>query len=193
MDCATLHRIFAGERGEDLGEPESAAFDAHLEACASCRDALAGAEDELAPLVDRFEPPPVPDAGWARVTAAVQAELRAAPVTSLEAARRRRPTFPLWLAAAAAVLLLAGVGFVLSQGWGGLGAPADDKTATMGGTGGGAGADEDAATDPGREPRPAESTAPTAATELVRLEAGPGYEAGSSLEGELLCLWVRER
>ncbi|MCO5171501.1 MAG: hypothetical protein M9894_34805 [Planctomycetes bacterium] len=74
MDCTSLQAILSGERADDLDVAESQAFEAHLRACEGCRDALARGEDELAPLVERMEPPALPAGAWDRVTKAVQAD-----------------------------------------------------------------------------------------------------------------------
>lgn len=78
-ECADVHAVLAGEREDDLTSDESRALEAHLEACAACRDGLSRVEDDLDRLSSLVEAPAVPDAGWARVDEAVRAEARRAP------------------------------------------------------------------------------------------------------------------
>lgn len=130
MDCRTVNELLAGERGDDLTEAESSAFESHLEDCAACRDRLAAAEDELAPLA-AWEPDEPSAEQWRRVTDGVRAELLAAPVLAF------RPTrLPALLAAAAAVLLIVGATVLIQLqpgGSGGPGTPGGGAVNTMGG------------------------------------------------------------
>lgn len=125
MDCRTVNELLAGERGDDLTEAESSAFESHLEDCAPCRDRLAAAEDELAPLA-AWEPDEPSAEKWQRVTEGVRAELLAGPVLAF------RPTrLPALLAAAAAVLLIVGATVLIQLQPGGSGTPG--AVNTMGG------------------------------------------------------------
>lgn len=116
MDCKTLTTIFAGERADDLSAAESQAFEQHLDACAPCRERLAGAERTLDDLAAQWEPPQPSELEWARVTRDLRAELDR-PVLQMTppvlAAPRRN--LELLFAMAAAVLFLLGVAFVLSS------------------------------------------------------------------------------
>jgi hypothetical protein len=103
MDCKTLVEIFAGERSEDLSETESAAFDEHLNGCAECLQALATAEEGVAPLTDWSAPEPSP-AEWERVAEHIQLELKQ-PNGRVVAPRTKSP---LYFAFAAAALFLIG-------------------------------------------------------------------------------------
>jgi hypothetical protein len=189
MDCATFTLIVTGERSTDLSHDESAAFDAHLDACARCRDALAHAEDELQPLVDRMAPPELPAAQWARVDAAIKAE-------AAKGVPRERRAMPLFIAIAAAILFTLTVGllFPLEVFTGAKpvgGSAALDRSVTEG--------------QPAESPQvfgiPAE---PTAACPVVidraTVSAGEKFEADvhyfneeQALPGTVLaCLYVRE-
>lgn len=112
MDCTTFQAILSGQVEDDLGPAESQALEAHLRACDPCRDALAHAEDELAPLVERMEPPEVPAAAWDRVTRAVRAEA-ARPVLVVHPGGAAPARFPRGLMIAAAFLIAAGIGALL--------------------------------------------------------------------------------
>lgn len=111
MDCKTLAEIFAGDRGDDLSEAESVAFEEHLNGCAHCLDVLAKAEEELAPLAD-WEAPEPTEAQWNAVGTAVRKEL--------DSPRGRvltpRPRPPIFLVAAAAILFVAGLALLLMGG-----------------------------------------------------------------------------
>jgi hypothetical protein len=115
MDCTTLQAIFSGARQDDLSDAEAAAFEQHLRACDPCREKLAEAEEQLAPLVDSMEPPAVPDAAWDRVTRAVKAEA-ARPVLTVHAGGGASKA-PRWIAIAAAFLLAAGLGALMPLDW----------------------------------------------------------------------------
>ncbi len=155
MDCRTLTEIFAGERADDLTEAESAAFESHLEGCLACRERLAHAEDELAPLA-RWEPD---EPRWERADRAIAAELAAPPVIAF------RPTrLPAFLAAAAAVLLLVGAGVILQLRPQGPRDGAPPSTSAVG---------TDVLVPSG-----------AGDVELVELEAGPGFAAEAQPLGD---------
>src|SRR5690606_15945936 len=86
--------------------------------CAACRDRLAAAEDELAPL-PAWEPDEPRAEKWQRVTAGARAELLAAPVLAFPHTR-----LPALLAAAAAVLLIGGATVPIQLQAGASGTPA---------------------------------------------------------------------
>jgi anti-sigma factor RsiW len=73
MDCAEVLLIVAGERDEDLTLAESDAFEAHIDGCASCREGVARAEEDLERLSSLADPPLVAASAWARVDAAIRA------------------------------------------------------------------------------------------------------------------------
>ena len=103
MDCAALKHIFAGDRQEDLTPAEAVAFEAHLDACAACREGLADAEGQLDALAGDWAPPEPDDAAWARVTRAVETQ------AARGVARGRPSGAPALLAAAAGLLLAFGI------------------------------------------------------------------------------------
>lgn len=187
MDCATFTLIVTGERSTDLSRDESAAFDAHLDACAKCRDALAHAEDELQPLVERMTPPELPAEQWARVHAAVKAE------AALGVPRERR-AIPLYVAIAAAVLFTLTVGLLF---------PLDVITGQKG-----AGGDQSAylhlpVTEPPRSAGPPQepSEKHPVVVDAASLSFGERYEGGVNYlnEGEdepgpsIPCIYVAEK
>jgi anti-sigma factor RsiW len=119
LDCPFFLSIVSGEREADLTPAESIAFESHLDACASCREAVARAEDDLDRLALLAEPPIVPEAAWARVDEAVRAQARTKPGREEPApVIRLAPALPprrggLGLAVAAGLALVIGV-FALS-------------------------------------------------------------------------------
>lgn len=122
MDCTTLQAILSGQADADLGDAESQAFEAHLRACDACREALAQAEGELEPLVERMEPPALPEAAWDRVTQAVKDSVVSRRETTREPARpalvvhaggASGTRFPRGVAIAAAFLIAVGIGALL--------------------------------------------------------------------------------
>jgi anti-sigma-K factor RskA len=100
MDVHAIHELAAGYALDALDPDERAAFDAHLEGCAECREtvaALAGAATSLAYAVEGPAPPP---------------ELRGRILTAARAERGdvvplRRRWAPEWAAAVAAAAALA--------------------------------------------------------------------------------------
>lgn len=178
MDCAEVIKVLAGERGEDLDELSSRAFETHLAACNGCREALALAEQELEPLLRRLAEPDVSDAAWARVGAAVAAEAATPPPIPFPAGGKAgQRGVPLALAAAAAFLLALGIGFFipLEPIFGPAGGPATSKLEGI------------------------ETAPPPAATDLpkpgkvLRLEAGPRFEARQLAVDDLVCVLVFEK
>src|SRR5437588_824860 len=79
MDCPVFLSIVSGEREDDLTAAESQAFEAHLDACATCREAVARAEEDLQRLSVLAEPPAVAAAAWSRIDDAVRAQARTKP------------------------------------------------------------------------------------------------------------------
>ena len=82
MDCARLEAIFAGERGDDLGQAESKAFTEHLDSCQPCRERLAAVEDDMGALLS-WEPPTPSDAAWAQVEQGWKRELEQTPILTV--------------------------------------------------------------------------------------------------------------
>ncbi|RMG16665.1 MAG: hypothetical protein D6731_05715 [Planctomycetota bacterium] len=166
MDCTELSKVFAGERAEDLSAEESAAFEEHLAACSRCLEALASAEDALAPLTD-WEPPAPSEADWERVRCGLWEE-----IDLRERATRRggRGALPLFLAAAALLLFSVGLALVLSSA--SRPAPRSGATATVSGQ---------AASDPS-----------LGAVELLEVEAGPGYRQHVE-PWPVVCIAISER
>src|SRR5580692_8456212 len=99
MDCTEFQSIVAGERTEDLSSLESDAFEAHLDVCAACREAVGHAEEDLERLAQLADPPPLAANAWTRVDAAVRLESRKRP--------GRENPFTIETAVAAAVLVPA--------------------------------------------------------------------------------------
>ncbi len=198
VDCAIVASILAGEREEDLDEATATSFEAHLDACPRCRDALAGAEEGLAPLAARLEPPDLPDAAWARVDAAVRAEAASGAYAPARGPRLLRP-----LTAAAAVLLAVTLGFL---------APLDlfdPRGAVSSLQPAGAqppppqpGPDAPTPADPAgpeeaADPGPQAPTSPTPVAgnvEVLRIEFDADqFVAGWEAIDHLVCVWVREK
>lgn len=105
MDLETFKSILAGERADDLSPVEADAFEHLLRTSQAARDALAAAEDELAPLANRFDPIEPTPQQWGRVDAAIREE------AARSAGRSRFRALPVWIAAAAAALLVVTIGF----------------------------------------------------------------------------------
>lgn len=193
MDLDALKKILDGERADDLTPEEAAAFEQLLRTSQPARDALAAAEDELAPLAERFEPPAVPPERWARVDAAVRAQ------AALPVPRERFRALPVWVAAAAALLLVVSVGFLVPL------EPFRGGNAQVNFVGAG---------DPPPPPRvPVRPTSPEAPGALATgPDAGPGsvvgrfgaeavnlefdaerFEAGALHCNDLLCVYIRDK
>lgn len=177
MDCGEVIKVLAGERGEDLDEVSSRAFETHLAACNGCREALALAEHELEPLLARLAEPDVSDAAWARVTAAVTAEAAIKPAIPFPARKAEQRSVPLMLASAAAVLLALGFGFFvpLEPIFGPRNAPA---TSTM--------LEQPA-------PVPSGELPPEPGGRVVKLTPGPRFDAQDITIDGLVCILVREK
>lgn len=107
MDLETFKSILAGERADDLSPVEADAFEHLLRTSQAARDALAAAEDELAPLANRFDPIEPTPQQWGRVDAAIREE------AARSAGRSRFRALPVWIAAAAAALLVVTIGFAI--------------------------------------------------------------------------------
>jgi hypothetical protein len=105
MDLETFKSILAGERADDLSPVEADAFEHLLRTSQAARDALAAAEDELAPLANRFDPIEPTPQQWGRVDAAIREE------AARSAGRSRFRALPVWVAACAAALLVVTIGF----------------------------------------------------------------------------------
>jgi len=108
-------QLAAFEAGE-LGRPERARLEAHLAACATCTELLAGAERASRLLAALPLEPRLPGGLHERLAAAVKAEIastrereRRAATAPTPAWYRRRATYGLLGAAAAVLLLVAGV------------------------------------------------------------------------------------
>lgn len=177
MDCAALKQIFAGDRLEDLTPAESTAFEAHLDACAACRESLAEAEGELDDLASQWAPPEGAELAWARVGRAVEAQ------GARGVARPSRSRAPALLAMAAGLLLAVGIGLlaVISNGQSGPnGSPNLTSQITP-----------PVNPNPIRPPANPPSGAVTTPDE-VTIEAGEGYEAVAELlDGGVVCVTVR--
>jgi anti-sigma-K factor RskA len=120
-----IHTL-SGAYALDAIEPEEReAFEAHLAECEACREEVAALRKAAVELV----PPVTPPAGLReRVLAAAQQTPQLPPLTSrpeVPAPAARRLRFPRMLAAAAAVVALAGGGYVVGE------IVADDKPATV--------------------------------------------------------------
>jgi hypothetical protein len=107
MDCTQLETIFAGDREEDLSDAESTAFEAHLSDCSKCLERLAEAEDAVASLPE-WSPPEPSEIQWAAVEAGIKVKIEPPPL------KVGGSQLPMFLAMAAAFLLIAGLGFVLT-------------------------------------------------------------------------------
>lgn len=100
MDCTEFQAIVAGEREEDLSQAESLGFETHLDGCATCREAVSRAEEDLERLQQLADPPPVSASAWLRVDEAVRVEARKKP-------GREDPFAPLVLVLEAAAAVAA--------------------------------------------------------------------------------------
>ncbi len=79
MECTEFQAIVAGEREEDLSTTDSLGFESHLDSCASCREAVSRAEEDLERLGQIADPPLVSSSAWMRVDEAVRAEAKKKP------------------------------------------------------------------------------------------------------------------
>lgn len=195
MDCAETLKLIAGERGEDLDAGASDALTVHLDTCDGCRRALGAAEAELLPLGERLEPPEPPVEAWARVTAAVEAQVREGVVVRFPgagAAKAGQRSFPLYLAVAAAVLLALGAGMLVPLEP--LFGPAG-TTATLAPQSPAPGqkAPGPATPEPGGPDEPLAPAPTVSPGRVLRLEAGPRYQATSFAVDDLLVVTVTER
>lgn len=191
MDCAETLKLIAGERGEDLDERASDALAVHLDTCDACRRALGAAEAELVPLGERLEPPEPTVEAWARVTAAVEAQVREGVVVPFPGARAGKAgqrSFPLYLAVAAAVLLALGAGLLVPLEP--LFGPASGTTATLAPQSPAQPATPLPGVDDEEPLAPAPEVSPG---RVLRLEAGPRFQATSFAVDDLLVVTVTER
>ena len=93
---------------DELGESESAAFEAHLETCAECRLVVEGLRQVAADLAFEYAEPP-PGHLRAEVLAAVmRTPQEASPLAPVTPIRRRRRLVPVGIAAAIVLLALVG-------------------------------------------------------------------------------------
>ncbi len=110
-----LHLLTGAYAVDALTADEGHRFERHLAACADCQAEVAGFHETTAQLADAFavaEPP-------ASLRTAVLSEVeRTRQVTKLSTPRRVRSSTPTWLALAAGVAVVAGLGGLLvrSQG-----------------------------------------------------------------------------
>lgn len=184
MDCTETRKLIAGERGDDLDELSSRRLEEHLDGCPGCREALGAVEAELRPLSERLEPPEPPLEAWARVDAAVRAEVRSTAVVPFPSrGKAGQRSVPLYVAVAAAVLLALGAGLVIPLEPL-FGPPGNGATATL------------------LQPGVPEAPAPAAVPEVdalprpgvaLKVEAGPRFEARAAAVDDLLVVVVVEK